>query len=335
MALGFFETNTNGREVIAHLGDTQWFHTALHLFIDDGVGLYFSTNSLGKEAAAGPIRTALFEMFADRYLAGPEPAGNVADDVAKQHASTMAGIYDNSRRSDSSFFSVLNLFGQIKVMDNGDGTITVSGFDDLAGAPKIWREIEPFVWVEKGGEERLAAELESDTVRRFSVDGLSPFMVFEPTPWHKSSAWLMPSLQFSLGALLLTALLWPVTATVRRRYGAPLPLVGKDLKAYRWSKIAAIATLAVLGGWLGIVLAMTVDFDLLSDRLDPLLITLHGLSLLVFIGALAAMLWNAWYVWNGERRWPAKIWSIVLVFSCLPVLWVALTFHLIGFSVDY
>ena len=33
MELGFFETNINGREVIAHLGDTNEFHTSLHLFI--------------------------------------------------------------------------------------------------------------------------------------------------------------------------------------------------------------------------------------------------------------------------------------------------------------
>jgi hypothetical protein len=31
MELGYFETNVNGREVIGHLGDTEFFHTSLHL----------------------------------------------------------------------------------------------------------------------------------------------------------------------------------------------------------------------------------------------------------------------------------------------------------------
>lgn len=335
MALGFFETNTNGREVVAHLGDTQWFHTALHLFIDDGVGLYFSTNSLGKEGAAGPIRAALFEMFADRYLPGPEPSGSVAEADAKQHAALMAGLYDNSRRSESSFISVLNLFGQVRVVDNGDGTITVTGMDDLAGAPKIWQEIEPFVWVEKGGEERLAAKVDDGVVRRFSVDGLSPFMVFEPTPWNKSSAWLKPLLQASLAALLLTALLWPVTAIVRRRFGATLALPPTDLRAYRWSKIVSLATLLVLGGWLGMVTAMFQNLNLLSPKFDPVLMALQLISLVVFVGALLVMLWNLMRVWSGDRRWPAKTWSVVLVISSLTVLWVAVTFHLIGFDVNY
>src|SRR5262249_53978906 len=46
MELGFFETNLNGREVIAHLGDTDVFHTSLHLFLKENVGLYVSFNSL-------------------------------------------------------------------------------------------------------------------------------------------------------------------------------------------------------------------------------------------------------------------------------------------------
>ena len=53
MELGFFETNINGREVIAHLGDTDWFHTSLHLFLKENVGFYVSFNSPGKDGAAG------------------------------------------------------------------------------------------------------------------------------------------------------------------------------------------------------------------------------------------------------------------------------------------
>src|SRR5580658_7944294 len=66
MELGFFETNINGREVIAHLGDTEDFHTSLHLFLADNVGFYVSFNSLGKNGAAGELRGAMFQDFADR-----------------------------------------------------------------------------------------------------------------------------------------------------------------------------------------------------------------------------------------------------------------------------
>ena len=66
MLLGFYEQNYNGRRIIGHGGDTNWFHSNLHLFLDDGVGLYVSLNSGGKAGASGDIHNALFEQFTDR-----------------------------------------------------------------------------------------------------------------------------------------------------------------------------------------------------------------------------------------------------------------------------
>ena len=67
MALGFFETNANGRRVIGHLGDLQAFHTALHILPAENVGIYLSVNSGGKEGASSTIRAAFFQDFMDRY----------------------------------------------------------------------------------------------------------------------------------------------------------------------------------------------------------------------------------------------------------------------------
>ncbi len=334
MMLGFYETNIDGHRAISHGGDTQYFHSYLHLFIDDKVGLFVSMNSLGKEGAAGPIRTALYEEFADRYLPGPKPSGKIDPKVAAQHAGMIAGTWDNSRRSDSNFFAALNLLGQVKVIDNGDGTITATGLDDLAGAPKIWREIAPFVWVDSGGQ-RLAAKVVDGKVVRFSVDEISPFMVFDRTPVSKSSAWLLSALYASLAALLLTVMLWPVNALVRRRYKADLALEGADRKAFRWVRIGAAAALAVLAGWIGLVSLVSADLNWLSSRINPWLWTLQILSVLAFFGLAGAALWNAWRVWKGNRRWTAKAWSIVLVAAALIVLWVALAFKLIAFGTNF
>jgi CubicO group peptidase (beta-lactamase class C family) len=334
MVLGFYETNINGRRAISHGGDTQFFHSNLHLFIDDNVGLFISVNSAGKDGAAYPIRTALYEEFADRYLPGPDPAGKVDPKVAAKHASMIAGTYDNSRRSDSNFFAALNLFGQVVVSDNGDGTITVAGMDDLAGTPKVWREISPFVWTD-GGEERLAAKVVDGKVVRFSVDEISAIMMFDRTPGWKSSAWLLPALYASIAALLLTVLQWPVAALVRRRYGAELALTGADRSAFRWLRMAGIAALAVLAGWVGLVSLISSDLAWLSSKIDPWLWTLQILSVVAFFGLLAAAVWNGWRVWQGKRRWTAKVWSIVLVAAAVMILWVALAFKLISFGTDF
>ena len=51
----------------------------------------------------------------------------------------------------------------------------------------------------------------------------------------------MPLAVASLLALLLTVLAWPISALVRRHYGVRYALGGKDARAHRWVRIAAVA----------------------------------------------------------------------------------------------
>jgi len=335
MVLGFEESNYNGHHIIAHSGDTQWFHTDLHLFLDDGVGLFMSVNSIGKEGAANAIREALFREFCDRYFPGPTLAGKVAPEVAAAHARLMSGRYESSRRAQSSFFSFLYLALQVKVTTNGDGTIDVSSLRGLADQPLKWREIEPFVWREVGGKTLLAAKLENGRVARFSVNGFSPDTVFEPVPWWRSGAWLLPLLMIGVAALTSTALAWPAAALMRRRFGAVLTLAGTDIRAHRLSRIAAGLVVVTLTAWVVTLVTSLSNVKLLSPDLDWWFWVLQLVSLVVFPGAALVTLWNARVVWAAKRGWYARGWSIVLVASCLTVVWAALAFKLIGFNVNY
>jgi CubicO group peptidase (beta-lactamase class C family) len=335
MLLGFYESNYNGHRVIAHGGDTQWFHSDLNLFIDDQVGVFMSVNSVGKEGGAYPIRDALFREFADRYFPGPTATGDVNLKIATGHAQLMSGRYESSRRPQSSFFSLTYLLEQVKVASNDDGTLDVSNLHGLAGQSLRWREIQPFVWREVGGKTLLAAKIEDGRVARFSVNGFSPFTVFEPVPWWRSSAWLLPMLLVGTGALVFSALSWPIAALVRRRYGAALSWAGIELKAYRLSRIAVTGVLVTLTAWVVTLASLLSHLTWLSPDLDWWFWVLQLTSLVVFLGATAMTVWNVRVVWTGRRRWFARCWSLVLVLSCLTVLWVALTFKLIGFNVNY
>jgi CubicO group peptidase (beta-lactamase class C family) len=334
MELGFFETNVNGREVIAHLGDTQNFHTSLHLFLKEGVGFYVSFNSLGKKGAAGGLRGALFDDFADRYFPVAETVTGIDKTTAASHAAMLKGSWGNSRASRSSFLSAVGLFGQTKLSTNAKGEL-VTPLKGLNEKPRRWVETAPFVWHDADGHERLAAKVQDGQAVRFSVDGISPFMVFDRVPWYEDAAWLLPALYVSLAALLLTALFWPINAVVRRRYGATLALDPHALQAYRLGKIGAILTLAGLGVWALTAVRMFGDFNNLSDKFDGTVRFAQVFGIVAFIGGFALILWNLWTVWSGERRWPAKVWSVVLVLSALTVLWIASAFHLIGFGLDF
>jgi len=335
MELGFFETNINGREVIAHLGDTQCFHTSLHLFLKEGVGFYVSFNSPGKAGAAGGLRGALFDDFADRYYPAAETSAAAVDaKAAAAHAAMLKGRWVNSRGSQSSFLAAVGLFGQTKLGVNAKGEL-VTPLNGLNGKPRHWVESAPFVWRDADSHERLAAKVVDGKAVRFSIDGISPFMVFDRVPAHADSIWLLPAVYFALCSLLLTAVFWPVTAIVRRRFGAGLALGPDALRAYRLSKVGSILLLAGMGLWAFTILRMFNNFDNLSEKFNGNIRLAEVFGVLAFILGSAFIAWNLWTVWKGTRRWPAKVWSIVLALSACIVLWVAFAFNLIGFGIYF
>ena len=335
MELGFFETNINGREVIAHLGDTQCFHTSLHLFLKEGVGFYVSFNTPGKAGAVGGLRGALFDDFADRYFPAAETAATAVDaKTAAAHAALLKGHWVNSRGSQSSFLAAVGLFGQTKVGVNAKGEL-VTPFNGLNGKPRHWVETTPFVWRDADSHERLAAKVVDGKAVRFSIDLLSPFMVFDRVPGYVDAVWLLPALYCALAALLLTAVFWPITAIVRRRFGTGLALDPNALRAYRFGKVGSILLLAGLGLWAFTIIRMFNDFNNLTNKFNGNIRFAELFGILAFLIGSAFIAWNLRTVWKGARRWPAKTWSIVLALSAFIVLWVAFTLNLFSFGIYY
>ncbi|MGH8122051.1 MAG: serine hydrolase domain-containing protein [Rudaea sp.] len=336
MELGFFETNINGREVIGHLGDTEYFHTSLHLFMTENVGFYVSFNSGGKGGAAHYLRLAMFADFADRYFPGPRVETRVDEATAKQHAQMMTGNWVGSRGAFSNFFAAIGLLGQTKVAVGEKGELVVPDAKELNGQPVKWVEVSPFVWQDANGHDLLAAKVVDGQVTRFSYGLLGPFEVFLRPDFAHNGAWLMPALYASLTVLFLTVLLWPIAAIVRRRYRARLDLPARSLAGYRAGKFGALLMLLAFCAWIGSVLSMLGNLNNTSAAFDPIIRFDQIFGLVAFIGGFALLLWNLWSVWSGGgRRWPAKLWSILLALSGSVVLWVALAFHLIGWGVNY
>jgi len=336
MELGFFETNINGREVIAHLGDTVYFHTSLHLFLKENTGFYVSFNSAGKQGAAHHLRLAMFADFADRYFpASPHKQTRVDEATAKKHARMLAGYWMPSRRVQTTFLSAINLIGQTKVSVGAKGALIVSGANDLDGKPIKWVETSPFVWQDPNGHDQLAAKVVDGRVTRFSYGLLAPFDVFLRPGAARDAAWLLPAMIVSLIALLLTVVFWPVAAIVRRRCRARLDLPAPALRAYRASKLGALLVLLAFGAWAGSVVSMFSDLNRTTAAFDPILRFDQVFGFIGFIGGALLVLWNLRTVWTGQRRWPAKLWSVVLVLAAFVMLWIALVFHLISWGVNY
>jgi CubicO group peptidase (beta-lactamase class C family) len=336
MLLGFYESNFRGRRMIAHGGDTEWFHSDLNLFLDHDVGLFVSFNSLGKEGAAHPLRSTLLEEFADRYFPVTEARPTPLDKkTASEHAHLVAGHYVVSRRPETNFMSLLNLATELKVVANDDNTISVSMLKSPTGEPIRWREIEPFVWQQAHRPNLVVAEAKDGRVTRFAIGDYASIMVFDRPSLLKNGTWLLPAGIAALAVLLLTALAWPISALARRYYRLPAALTGGDARAQRWTRIVALATVLTWAGWIGLIVAMMTNITLLGPKTDVFVWALQLVGAIVFVGGTLAGLRSAALTLRGGRSALAKGWAVLLAAALLVSLWVAIAFHILAFGVQY
>ena len=321
IGLGFYQHDINGHRVVGHGGDTILFHTDLLLFVDDGIGLYISVNSPGKDGQGKWLRDTLLDAFANRYLPDARPATprQVDDATAKQHAQQLAGSYQSTRREDSTFFSLLPLLSPLKVQALDDGRVAL----ELAGSRSVFREVRPYLWEEEHGKRRLQAIVENGRVLRW---GLEPYVfafVFEPVPALSGGlALLMAGL--SLATMLLTALLWPVAAVLRRKHGAAAP--GRSVLAVR---VASVLVLLAVALWTLVFTRLEGDGDL-----SVVLPLAQGLTLLAFIGGLLAALWHARLALKGGGR-SAKALAVVWVLAFIVLIVIGAAHHLMSFNQNF
>ena len=335
MALGFYHEDRHGHVIIGHAGDTEAFHSDLHLLLNDGVGLFISMNSQGKDGAAHTVRGALLDAFMDRFYpvrGAQEPTVG----TAKADAAKMQGTYWSSRRVDSGFLRLINLLNQTKVVARPDGTLVVSDFKDDAGAPIVWREVAPFVWKDASGRHMMAAALDKDgKVAKIGYDFTAAFMVLQPVPAAMSSAWNIPLLLAMVAVLLIAVILWPIQALVRRRHAMSFPLSGTTAWLYRGVRIAALVDLVALVGYVVVVQMTGANLSLFGPTLDP---WLRVLQLLCIIGVLGSVvgLWNAARVWTERgRSWWARISVTAVALALLAFVWFVVSLQLVTASLNY
>jgi hypothetical protein len=310
----------NGHRAVGHGGDTNLFHSELYLLPDDGIGLYISVNSPGRHDLGKWLRERLYQGFADRYLPDQRPpaAPGVDEATAIKHAAMMAGAWRNTRREDSTFMSMLQLLSPVRVEAAEHGRLAI----ELAGNRNVFREVKPFLWQEEHGKRRLEAIVEDGKVKRW---GLEPYVfafVFEPAPFMAGRGVLVLLLA-ALAVAVVTALVWPVAARIRRRHG--LPRAGRPLTLVR---VASCLVPAGLVLWF-----LTVEA---TDGGDPgaLLMLAQGVTILAFIGGLVAAVWHARTVFasaGAGARALAVLW--VLAFAVLVA--VGAWHHLLSFNPDY
>jgi CubicO group peptidase (beta-lactamase class C family) len=335
MALGFYHEDRNGLNIVGHGGDTVYFHSDLHLFVDKNVGLYVSLNSLGKDAAAHSLRGQLFEEFTDRYFPAPERQLPTTS-TARAHGEALSGHYIASRAGGFNFLRLVTLLGETSVAVDENDNLIVSTITDAAGSPRKWREVGPWLWQDVNGSDKLQTVLNPDgSVKMFSITPFAPIIEFLPAPGALDAGWIFPVAGLALAILLIAALGWPIVALVRRRYKQASPLSGRPLLLHRATRATAWLFILLLLGWLGVVMAIDKDLTALNGGMDGWMRLLQ-LLLIVAIAGTALAIWNAYRVFASPGRHRiASIWAVLIALAAAFLAWLALDLGLLTASLNY
>ena len=327
MALGFYEELKNGHRIIGHGGDTDYFHSYLHLILDQNVGFFISVNSAGK----GEGSVDIFEKFLDRYFPyTPPPGDKVA--TTKEDAARVAGFYIPSRRFDTSFLKLLNLPGQLKVTAQPDATIVVDLLKDPNGEPKKYEEIAPLLYREVHGQLHVGFQPDKQGKMVMSIDW--PFFIFQRPSWTDGKYLNFAIIISSLTVLVLTLLLWPVAAGIRKHYGRPLQVTPEQKRMRVMVRLICALDIGVVVGW-GILASRIDDPGAFNDKLDKWIVLVMILGVIAAIATLIA-LYNAARSWANKETWIwTRIHDVAIALACLGFTWFIWNWNLINFNLKF
>ena len=331
ICLGFYEDSRNGRRVIAHGGDTIYFHSDLHLILDADVGLFVSYNSAGR----GDIepRGLLYHAFMDRYF--PYTPPNLpAVPSAAQDAAAVSGTYIVSRRPDTNILCLFGLLEEAKVMPGKDGTLLLAGQKGINGQPIDWHEQETNVWYNpEDPQEKMVFDRHPDGTYRLALE--FPAEMFDQVSWYQSKGFLQNSLVGVLGILALTLILWPIAALIRRHYGWKIEAGERERRARAWTRVECALVVIFWVAFLGILTSAGSHLNILSSKSDPMFRLIQVVGWLGVFGTLIAI-WNFFVsVGTPGRWWWAKVTDTLILLACLMSVWLIWFTHLLHFSLKY
>jgi len=332
MCYGFYEESRNGQRIIGHGGDTVYFHSDLHLVLDQKVGFFVSYNSAGTSSGLGDSpRTTLWEAFLDRYYPYSAPAATVT--ASKDAAKAVSGTYTLSRRSETSFFKTASVLSQFKVSPVEDGDIEVSLLTSANGKPKRWQAVSSTTFVERDGQDKLI--FKPDQNQRMQMILPFPFFIGQPVPMLQNGKLLLAVLGVSLFIMLLTLLLWPVAWFVRRHFGGKLELAPGERLLRLGVRIVFVLDLIFVAALFGLVMYGLSHLDVFSDRGTKWFYLIQIVGVLGAVGTLVVLV-DAVFAWMSKRRtiW-GKLGETIMLLACLGVLWFCFAGNLLHFSSTY
>jgi CubicO group peptidase (beta-lactamase class C family) len=334
-AIGFIlmEYSMNGQRIVGHGGDTIYFHSDMILMPEAHVGLFISYNSAGSRPGGG--RTEVIRAFLNRYFPEPVTAATAIDlKAAQADGRAVSGVYMGSRRGDSTLLKVSALLGQTSVTADQNGVLTIEGIQSPRGGVKQWREVGPLLYREVDGPDLIAFRKNANGVVTDLLPA-TPIHLAQRVTGLSSKTVLLPVVGGSLALIVLTLLLWPVAALVRKRYRRSLFTTTLDRLLYLFTRVVCLLHVVFVGL---IVLPLSLadkNIGFIGDGLNPWLRTAHVFGWLGALGLLVLALAAIRFWRVPELGWWTRVHASLLFLATAIFVSFATWTHLLSPSLRF
>lgn len=329
MALAFFQENQNGHTIIGHGGDTQYFHSHLHLILDANVGLFISVNSAGR---GEDVRGLLFRKFIDRYFPGAPPL-QPAVATAEQDARAVAGNYVTSRRGETNITKFSAVAGESTFLVDSKNQIYSPQMQGINGAPRHWREIGPMLFRDIEGQGKIAFRPGPNGQLEIFSDAAA--FGEERVGFLESRTFVTSLFYATITILCLTVALWPIAWLVRRHYHYPLALNSVERSLRTWSRIVCVLLLLVVLAWTQFFSYVFADIGRATSRADWALTAIHIVQIFAIVGTIIPVIYAA-MAWFSPDRWRwNKLFDSATALSCLALIYLLYAYNFLHFGTKY
>jgi hypothetical protein len=229
---------------------------------------------------------------------------------------------------------VAALLGQVTVTSDAEGVLTIPSIKNVRGQPKRWREAAAYSYREIDGPDRIAFRRDENGAVRELLPNM-PVSVAERVSGFRSKAVLFPVIGGSLGIIVLTLILWPIAAIVRKRYGRTIAPERSTCVLHRLSRVVCLLVIGMLALLLLPMSKISEDIGYLGDKANPYLHASHVLGW-VACGGLIILILTAVRFWRtqGIGWWP-RLHATVLTIAVLVFLVFAWNYHLLSASTKF
>lgn len=329
--LGFYQDDFNGLPIIGHGGDTEAFHSDLHLIPSKGLGWFVSFNSPGKDGAVEDVRNNLFKLFLDRYYPyTPKNEATMPD--PQKDAARVAGWYESSRRVDRALAFVYML-AQSNVTANPDGTIEISALKNPAGFPFKLREVAPLRYRQVGGDSYVVFGTDANgNVISWATDYFNMVSVEQRVTGLRTQASIKTLLTICVAIVVLSLLIRLGAWIARRKLKLSLNLSRNEQILHAVARIGAIAFLVALAGW---PMLLGSEAAILSPSLPGQMLVLYTIGVVAVIGALAMIAETVLRVLRGPGGWLVRIGEILVGLAAIYAIWFLFAMQFVNFVTNF